>query len=159
MIDPLTAVTAFIALYIAYQQWQTNRRKLDIDLYGRRLRIYQAVDKYITAVIRDLDPKLEDFFEFHRATAEAVFLFPPDISEYIDELSEHSLALRQLQQEHRHARTTQQTPSNYDPAKVAKDESKQAHWFAGQYETARRRFGKYMEVFPKNRVAILGKAL
>ncbi|MCY4353406.1 MAG: hypothetical protein OXC09_01270 [Truepera sp.] len=32
-------VTVAIAVYIAYQQWRTNRRKLELDLYERRLRV------------------------------------------------------------------------------------------------------------------------
>ncbi len=36
----LTPVIAAIAVYVAYQQWQTNRRRLQLDLYDRRLRIY-----------------------------------------------------------------------------------------------------------------------
>ena len=138
---------AAIALYIAYQQWQTNRRKLDIDLYDRRLAIYQAVDKFVSAIVRDLDPKLEDFYEFRWATAEADFLFGPDIREYLEELTEHSLALRRWQAEYRHAHTTQDAPPDYDHAKVVRGQHKEAVWFAEQHKTALQRFGKYMNLW------------
>ena len=42
-----TVIIGCIAVYIAYQQWHTNHRKLELDLYDRRLRLYQATTKYI----------------------------------------------------------------------------------------------------------------
>ena len=93
MLDLLTAsltpLIALVALYIAYQQWQTNRRRLEINLYARRLRIYQAVAKYISTVLTGLHPKLEVLFEFRQSTAEADFLFGPDIRDYLDDLFKH----------------------------------------------------------------------
>ena len=43
----LTPVIAIVAVYIAWQQWQTNRQKLILDRYDRRLRIYEEVRKIL----------------------------------------------------------------------------------------------------------------
>ena len=111
-----TFIVGCIAAYIAYQQWQTNRRKLELDLYDRRLRLYQATTKYISMVLTDLKPKLEDLSEFRRATAEADFLFGPDIRAYLDELFEHGVELRKWAEQYRDY--TQSTPPGYDHKKV-----------------------------------------
>ena len=111
----LTPVIAAIAVYIAYQQWRTNRRKLALDLYDRRLRIYQATVEYISAVLSNLHPTLEVILKFRRSTAEVDFLFGQDIKKYLDELFEHGLALRKWADQYRDY--TQPQPSGYDHAK------------------------------------------
>jgi hypothetical protein len=42
----LTPVIAIVAIYIAWQQWQTNVQKLNLARYDRRLRVYEEVKKY-----------------------------------------------------------------------------------------------------------------
>ena len=96
-----TFIVACIALYIAYQQWRTNHRRLQVDLYDRRLRLYQAVTKYISVVLTNFHPKLDDLFEFRRSTVEADFLFGPDVRAYLDELYEHGLQLHGWAEEYR----------------------------------------------------------
>ena len=71
----LTPTIAGIAVYIAYQQWLTNRLRLDLDLYDRRLRLYQATIEYIDGVIARLNPTLEVISTFRRSTAEVDFLW------------------------------------------------------------------------------------
>lgn len=39
----LASFIALIAVYIAYQQWQTNRQKLRLDLYQKRFAVYENV--------------------------------------------------------------------------------------------------------------------
>ena len=39
----LTSFIALIAVYIAYQQWETNRQKLRLDLYQKRFAVYENV--------------------------------------------------------------------------------------------------------------------
>ena len=109
----LTPVIAVIAVYIAYQQWQTNQQRLKIDLYDRRLSVYKAVTKYLNAVLRTLHPTLEDLSEFHRSTAEADFLFGPDIRKYLDDLYKHGVQLQRWKEEYRNER--QNLPADYDP--------------------------------------------
>lgn len=44
----LTPLIAIVAVYIAWQQWQTNKHKLELELYDRRLRIYEEVRKILS---------------------------------------------------------------------------------------------------------------
>ena len=139
-----TVVIGCIALYIAYQQWQTNHRKLELDLYDRRLRLYQATTKYISVVLADFKPKLEDLFEFRRETAEAHFLYGRDITAYLDELYRHGVDLHRWAEEYRDY--TQPTPPHYDHKKVTDGMHQEERWFVDQHKEALRRFKSYLNL-------------
>ena len=82
----LTPVIAGIAVYIAWQQWKTNERKFVLDRYDRRLRVYPNVIAVLLLVQRDLKPQIMDLQKFRSDTAEADFLFEPEIAAYLDEI-------------------------------------------------------------------------
>jgi hypothetical protein len=43
----LTPVVALLAMYIAYRQWRTAQNKLKLDLFERRVAIYEAAQSYV----------------------------------------------------------------------------------------------------------------
>ncbi|MGA3035540.1 MAG: hypothetical protein ABSD70_19830, partial [Terracidiphilus sp.] len=86
----LTPVIAGIAVYVAYEQWRVNKRKYDLDRYERRLRIYQRVVEMIRLIVKDSKAEIQDILKFGADTAEADFLFPDEISEYINEIYTHA---------------------------------------------------------------------
>ena len=145
----LTPLVAAIAVYIAYQQWQTNRRKLDLDLYDRRLRIYQTVSRFISKVLTDLFPEPQDFSEYWRDTAEADFLFGSDIRDYVRTLAKRAAQLRRWRSEYRDY--SQPKNKDYDHDKVVAGTEQETRWFAAQPEAARRLFAKYLSVAPEHR--------
>src|SRR6266581_2715810 len=99
----LTPVIAIIATYIAWQQWKGNELKLRLERYEKRLRIYQEVIKMLSLIMRDADAKLEDLMTFRANTAEADFLFGPEIPEYIVEIFSRGLKLRRANIRYQHA--------------------------------------------------------
>ena len=145
----LTPVIAAIAVYIAYQQWQTNRRKLDLDFYERRLRVYQAVTQFIGKVVKDLSPDIQDFSEFWRSTAEADFLFGSDIRDYLEELATRAANLRRWSDEYRD--NQQVRPEGYDHSRVVEGQHKDTQWFAVQSGEAKRLFAKYLDITRQSR--------
>ena len=138
----LTPVIAAMAVYIAYQQWQTNRRKLKLDLYERRLRVYQAVTRFIGKVVKDVSPDFQDFSEFWRNTAEADFLFGSDVRDYIRELATRAANLQRWSNEYRDNR--QVRPEGYDHSRVVESKHKEMEWFAVQFREAQQLFAKYL---------------
>ena len=89
----LTPVIAIVATYIAYQQWQTNRKKLNLERYDRRPRVYEEVRKILSIILRDANASTEDLLKFRTSVSEADFLFGPEISEYIDQNYKRGLSL------------------------------------------------------------------
>ena len=145
----LTPVIAAITVYIAYQQWQTNRRRLELDLYERRLQVYQAVTRFIGKVVKDLSPDAQDFSEFWRSTAEADFLFGSDVRDYLEELATHAASLRRWSNEYRDNR--QVRPEGYDHSRVVEGQHKETQWFAVQFGEAQQLFAKYLNLTGERR--------
>ena len=141
----LTPVIASIAVYIAWQQWKVNERKLEFDQYERRLRVYQDVVAILTYVIRDFKLEIIDLQKFRFTTAEADFLFEPEISAYIDEIFKRGLLLWQANSEYRDL-LQPPPPPGYDHQKVVNQMHAQKVWFTEQYEAAKQKFKKYLYV-------------
>ena len=112
----LTPLIAIVTTYIAWQQWRTNERKSKLDRYDRRLRIYQRVVEFIGIACRDFKPDSHEVIKFHAETAEADFLFGPEIHAYISELAQRAMDSRSLHLEYRDY--TQQPPPGYDHNKA-----------------------------------------
>jgi hypothetical protein len=84
----LTLIVAAIAVYIAYQQWLTARAKLNLDLFERRLPIFDATLKAAIFAYNDEETKNEALQGMTNLYAEASFLFKPEVEAYMRELSE-----------------------------------------------------------------------
>ena len=129
---PITIVGA-ITLYVAWQQWQTNQQRLRLELYDRRLRIYNEVRSFIAVALNDM--QTDNYLAFSHATREADFLFGPDgdpITAYLRDLSSHGKALLRWNQEFRD--TMQPHPPGYDHQSVINAIHEEKQWFAKQHE-------------------------
>lgn len=142
----LTPVIALIALYIAWQQWRTNRQKLKWDLYDRRLRIFEEVRKILSLVLRDANANREDLLRFRTSVADADFLFGPEITDYIDEI--YSSGLRLARWNDQYIDATQPQPPGYDHQQVVDEMHKELTWLIEQFEPAKKKFRPYLEVLP-----------
>lgn len=140
----LTPVIAAVATYIAWQQWKTNRQKLELDQYERRLRIYEEVQKMLRIIARDAKASLSDLLEFRTSVSEADFLFGPEIMKYIDEIYTHSCNLGRWNDEYRD--DTQAYPEGYDHNKVVAEKHKELTWLVDQFEPAKEKFQKYLRL-------------
>ena len=140
----LTPVIGLTTLYIAWQQWKGNKLKLVLDRYDRRLRVYQEVIAILTLVQQNFKPEISDLQKFRTATAEADFLFEPEISAYLDELFRRGLKLQQAHNEYRDF--NQEAPPGYDHQKVMTEMHEQEMWFTEQYAAAKQKFAKYLDI-------------
>ena len=140
----LTPVIGIAVVYIAWQQWQANTRKLKLEMYDRRRRIYGEVIAFLSLVLRDFKPDMSAVIVFRCETAEADFLFGSDITSYIDEVFNQALDIREAHLEYRDS--TQETPPDYDHAKVVAAMHKLEKWFIGQHDIARLKFKLYLDV-------------
>jgi hypothetical protein len=75
----LTLFTTTIVVYIAWQQWRTNREKLRLDLYQKRFSVYESTLEYYQLVIvhSEISSEEKDKIErdFIKACRESKFLF------------------------------------------------------------------------------------
>jgi hypothetical protein len=140
----LTPLIAIVTTYVAWQQWQTNRQKLILDRYDRRFHVYEEVRKILSIIHRDGKASYEDLLKFRRAVSEADFLFGPEISEYIDEIYKRGIELQYWCGEYRDY--TQEKPEGYDHKKVVDGKHSELTWLAQQFEPAKSKFKKYLDV-------------
>src|SRR5437879_4905063 len=115
----MTPLIASLAVYIAWQQWKANERKLVLDRYDRRLRMYQEDIAILSLMLQDFKPQNQDLTKFRQKTAEADFLFGPDIPLYIAEVYSRGLTLWRARAEYRDF--TQVPPPGYDHQETVKD--------------------------------------
>jgi hypothetical protein len=142
----LTPVIAIITTYIAWQQWRGNKQKLKMDGYGRRLHVYQEVVKMLKQCANGEIREFSIILEFGAATAEADFLFGPEIREYLDEISTRAAKLRSANVQYRDFKQT--VAENYDHEKIVNEISTQTAWFVEQLVgfLAKNKFGQYLNI-------------
>lgn len=140
----LTPVIAIVATYIAWQQWKTNQQKLILDRYDRRLKVYEEVRQILSIILRDAKASYDDLLEFRRAVSEADFLFGPEIPEYIDEIYQRGVKLQYWSGEYRDS--TQPKPEGYDHKKVCDGMHTELIWLTEQFEPAKQKFKKYLDI-------------
>lgn len=91
-----TAIAIFVA-GVAFQQWQTNRHKLRLDLYNRRFEVYTNTISFFQALLdlKEGEPD-ENFTKAHRSfirsCKESQFLFGKEakVHQLLEELHSES---------------------------------------------------------------------
>jgi hypothetical protein len=131
----LTPVIALTTIYIAWQQLRLNKQKFKADTYERKLRIYQSVVEMRRLVMKDGKPEVQDILKFGADTAEADFLFPGEISKYINEIYTHAVNL--------HAAVAQ---IRTDSPNFRDEAIREELWFQEQYDVAKEKFRKYLNI-------------
>ena len=140
----LTPLIAVVATYIAWQQWQTNRQKLNLERYDRRLHVYEEVRKILSIILRDAGASTDDLLKFITSVSEADFLFGTDITEYIDQIYKRGLNLWKWNKQYRDS--TQETPEGYDHNKVVDGMHNELTWLSEQFGPAKEKFKKYLDI-------------
>jgi hypothetical protein len=140
----LTPVIAVVATYVAWQQWKTNALKVKLDRYDRRVRVYEEVKKMLSIVMRDADIDAGELLAFRSSTAEAGFLFGPEILKYIDELYRRGSRLSVANKQYR-ANLDRVNPG-YDHQKVTDVINQEIAWLSEQFIPARDIFKPYLDI-------------
>jgi len=71
-----------------------ERKALPIEIYREKIAIYRIVRDFLGLLMREADIDIEPLFKFARETDEALFLFDPEVSEYIHDLYKKAVELR-----------------------------------------------------------------
>jgi hypothetical protein len=77
----ITVIIAALALFIAYFQWVTAHQRIVLDLFEKRLRLFNSIELVIAQVLRDAETSPETLRTFLQAEADARFLFGDDVQE------------------------------------------------------------------------------
>lgn len=74
--------------YVAWQQWQTARHKLKLDLFDRRLRVYQATKDLVNTMMLHGRISDEELGRFYADIRGAEFLFDSDLRSYYTKIGD-----------------------------------------------------------------------
>ena len=140
----LTPFIAMVATYIAWQQWQTNRQKLNLERYDRRLRVYEEVKKILSIILRDADVSTDDLLKFRTSVSEADFLFGPEIPTYIDQIYKRGLNLWKCNKQYQEC--VRHKSESYNSKEVVDEMNEELSWLTEQFEPAKELFKKYLDI-------------
>jgi hypothetical protein len=77
----LGPAVALLAAAVAWGQWQTAKQRMLLDLFDRRLKVFEAIERAIGPVNRDAEVTEEQLKDLLTARAGARFLFADDVNE------------------------------------------------------------------------------
>lgn len=129
---------------IAREQGRVNERKVEVDLYDRRLKVYEEVRRVLGVAMRKGDVPVEDFVQFSAGIADADFLFGDDVVEYLQVLRERCNKLG-LWNDLVRVPPESRGP-DHDHQKIVKDKYDAARWIVAQHEPAKVLFKRYMHL-------------
>ena len=130
-----TVVIGSVAVYIAWQQWNTNKQKLILDKFDRRMNVYTGVQNLLLLIRDSGNASTEDFTKLNLSVIEATFLFKPEILKYIDEIRQRASLFVGLKNEH-------QKQARYDGDEILKERA----WLIAQIAVAKEMFRPYLDV-------------
>ena len=144
----LTPVIAVTMLYIAYQQWQTNKLKLRKDLYDQRLSIFTSTIELVYTIQSLGHANHDQQLKFNRATSNSVFLFGNEVNEYLKEINSKALKLRHT------CESIQRLSKNQNKNSEKLDElsdldNELFDWFMKQPSIVEKKFKKYIDLTKK----------
>jgi len=139
----LTALIAGIAAFLTYQQHRTNALRLKHELFERRFKVYDSFRSFLSGIMRDGTTSYDACMSFLRETNQAEFLFGSEIPEYLFSVYKKGLA---LVLSHQKLGGPESLPVGEERSRVAHENNELLKWFGDQYDVARDRFGKYLNL-------------
>ena len=143
----LTPIIALIAVYIAYQQFVINKRtyeissrKLKLDLYNKRFRVFNETKQVLLKIVQDAKIDLIELRNFIFSVNESAFLFEKEITDYLELIRKNAI-------EYNHALDDiEKHPIGSDEKlRIIESNRKLADWFLSVYQSIESRFQKYLD--------------
>jgi hypothetical protein len=80
--------------HIAERTWQTANEKIVLELFERRLNIYEEVRRVIGEITRSGDATNDALFRYGAATDRAPYFFGPEVQTYLEQIRLHLIDLQ-----------------------------------------------------------------
>lgn len=145
----LTPIIGIAVVYVAWQQHKTNRNKFRLDLYDRKLKVFEGLTTLLQHIDRQNTATGEQVQQYKIATLEAVFLFNEDIVNYLKEVKSKVHKLQFVNQ-----KLDAKLPVE-EQTKALSEQSDLLDWFNIQLTKSADKFREYMSFEEKARKAKL----
>ena len=93
----LTPAIALLALTIGIFQWRTAHQRAVLDLFDRRMQIFDELNKAVSEIVREGKADFRDVILFTQAASRARFLFGNEITSYLERIRTTIIGLRQAE--------------------------------------------------------------
>lgn len=142
-------VIAGVGAWIALQQMQIARTKLQHDLYDRRYAVFQAVRRFLdeASVRRIVSP--ETFRAFALGTADAAFLFDDRLAAYLREMRERAAKAQSI------FTVMENMPVGDEKARASAAAGEHVTWLMQQIDGLTERFRPFLTLDRRSRSARL----
>ena len=135
----LTPVIAIVAAYVAWQQLNTNRRKLKLDLFDRRYTVFEKIGEFIGSILTSGRVKEGAEIQFLVDTKAVGFLFGDDISQFVSEIYRKAVHLHAVDAE-LNGSTGEARTANIKAQREIKE------WYRQALEGLQARFSEYLKL-------------
>ena len=139
-VEILSALIAAIAIYIAYQQWSTNKLRLKHELYDRRFKVYKAVQIHLSHVLTHAKIGGEETAALANAMQDARFLMNEKMHNYIHEIYIKSIKMRSKQEQYK------DLPVGDERSKLVEEEHENLGWLTDQLPKLHIVFGPFLKL-------------
>ena len=137
----LVPTIAILGAFIAYRQWRLAQSKLKLDLFDRRLSVYEAARTLVSSIMTSGKAKDEEVFRFMVATREAKWLLNASIAEYLDnELYGKAINLQMLASE------LEGVPVGDERTKNVRQQAEIKKWLLAQLAVLDAKFSPFLQL-------------
>jgi len=140
---------AFVALvvgsfgtYIGFNQYRTNRDKLRLDLFEKRLEAYEKLQEYFNCLRRDARVDDKAIPILAEARYKSLFLFGNEITEHINEVWDKAFEMRRIELK---LHGSKALPVGEERAQVCYEKDELLQWNYAQQEDSPKRYAKYLK--------------
>ena len=137
----ITLVIGLVASRVAYLQYKTNRDKLRLDLFAKRLEAFEKLQEFFTSLLREGCLKDEALPILAEARYKSRFLFGAEIEAHFDELWRKAVDMRGLRMR---LYGPESLPVGPERTAVCEQESALLRWNIDQMKIAHERYASYM---------------
>ncbi len=136
---PLTIIGLTTA-YVAYRQYVNDKNKIKLELYKKRYKIYEIIQKLLSKIMQNNSIETIDILQFNRGTKETKFLFQKDIENYITLIYKKTNRFEYLSKQIESSSTSDDKKNEY-----LNEQEEITIWFGNQFEESTMLFKKYLD--------------
>ncbi len=135
----LTPTIAIAGVSIAIFQWKINQKRLQHELFKRRIKLYEIITTHIANGISHGTFDNNEEMQFLRDTKHARFVFDKNIADFIDEIYKKSIDLSFFTSREQQLKGVALEETMQKRAQVFK-------WFQSELCNIQNRFEKYLQL-------------
>lgn len=138
-LQPIT--TLFVGLlvgYVAWQQWRVAQRKLQLDLFDRRYKVFDATRMFLRKISDSAECERSYLDEFNAGTSDAGFLFDQEVVDYLEVIRGRAIEMRKYKPQ------STRLPEGDKRSRIEAKETNELEWFVDQLTVMSSIFSPYL---------------